>query len=176
MSTQEFRLAILHRLVAERQDIGKTELQKLIYFLQEALDVPTRYSFRMHHYGPFAESIETDLARLELTGFVEVEPDRQGYGFHITPLDSPIDGWRRMVQPYTDSIDRTLQFFEDWPTYELELAATIHFVRNLLPNARTEEVLEKVRALKPKFSMDQVARSHQELVNRRILPPDDPRI
>jgi uncharacterized protein YwgA len=59
MDTQDLRLAILHEVISELDDVGKTQLQKLGYFLQEAFSVPTKYSFRMHHYGPYAEALET---------------------------------------------------------------------------------------------------------------------
>ena len=173
MNIRDFRLAILHRLVTARRDVGKTELQKLMYFLQEAFDVPTLYSYRMHHYGPFAESIETDLARLQATGFVKVARDDQGYGYHITPSDKPTAGWIKMVEPYAEKIDDVLKVFGERPTHELELAATIHFVKNLSPNSTTKEVLEKVKALKPKFDMSYVTCSHRELIKAGIVPKDD---
>ena len=152
MNTQEFRVAILHKLISELEDVNKTQLQKLGYFLQEALGVPTKYLFRMHHYGPFAEAMETDTARLRITGYIDIQPDPRGYGFHMTPIDSPLADWTQMVEPYDESVNRVMTTLGDWPTHDLELAATIHFVKKLLPDESKDEVLNKVEALKPKFS------------------------
>lgn len=68
MNTQDFRLAILHCIISELTNTGRTPLQTIGYFLQEAQGVPTKYTFRMHHYGPYTEALNTDIARLELTG------------------------------------------------------------------------------------------------------------
>ena len=169
MDTQEFRLAVLHKIVSESGDIGKTGLQKLGYLLQEALGVPTEYSFRMHHYGPYAESLETDAARLKLTGYVDIQPDQAGYGFHITPLDKPLEEWSQLIGPYSESIDRVMTGFGDWKTHELELAATIHFVKNLLPDSQKDQVILNVRALKPKFDDGYISSYYGKLEDLGLL-------
>ena len=172
MNTQEFRLAILHRMISELKGAGKTRLQKLGYFLQEAMGIPTTYSFRMHHYGPYAEALETDIARLSLTGYIEIEPDSQGYGFHIKAIDDPLEEWSRLVEPYIEAIGRAIGVFGNRQTHELELAATIHFVNSLLTDASTDEVLVRVKSLKPRFTESYIHDVHSELKNVGFL--DDP--
>jgi uncharacterized protein YwgA len=169
MDTQDLRLAILHEVISELDDVGKTQLQKLGYFLQEAFSVPTKYSFRMHHYGPYAEALETDIARLRLTGYVDIQPDPQGYGFHITSIDNPPEEWSRSIQPYVQSINDVIKTFGSRKTPELELAATIHFTKNLLSDASTDEVLSKVKALKPKFDGGYISKLHAELEEFGLL-------
>ena len=169
MNTQELRLAILHKMISEMEDAGKTQLQKLGYFLQEALDVPTKYPFKMHHYGPYAEALETDTARLRLAGYVDIQPDLQGDGFHITPIDSPPEAWSQLICPYNQSISRAIETFRDWQTHELELAATIHFVRKLLSDAPKNEVVNKVNALKPKFDKEYITGFYAELEQLNLL-------
>ena len=175
MNTQEFRLAILHKLISELEDTGKTRLQKLAYFLQEAVNIPTTYAFRMHHYGPYAEALETDIARLSLTGFIKVEPDSQGYGFHIKPIDSPFEEWSRLVEPYNEGIGRAIEVFGNRQTHELELAATIHFVDSLLADASTDEVLDKVKSLKPRFDESYIQNVHSELKSVGFLDDSKPK-
>ena len=169
MNTQELRLAILHRIVSESDDVGKTQLQKLGYFLQEALGVPTKYSFRMHHYGPYSDALETDTARLRLTGYISIKPDPEGFGYHITSSDNPLKEWSHLAEPYRKAIDDVLQTFGKRATHELELAATIHFVKRLLPDVSTQEVLDKVKALKPKFNESYVSNLHAELERLGLL-------
>ena len=101
MDTQEFRLAILHTVIAEsKPGTGKTHLQKLCYFLQTIFDVPTKYSFRMHHYGPYAEALETDMAKLRITGYIDIKPDSQGV------VENHVD---RRLSGGVGPIHRTLQ-------------------------------------------------------------------
>ena len=169
MNTRELRLAVAHRVIAELNDVGKTRLQKLSYFLQESFQVPTKYSFRMHHYGPYSEALETDMARLQLTGYVAIRPDLQGYGFHISPTDTPEKEWVEISSQFGQSIDDALEIFREWSPSKLELAATIHFVANLLPHEPESAILSKVRALKPKFAPQYVSQVRDELDRLGLL-------
>ena len=170
MNTQELQLAILHKVISELDDVGKTKLQKLGYFLQEAYGVSTKFPFRMHHYGPYSEALETDVARLRLTGYVKVESDQQGYGFHITSFDdNPPEEWGQVIEPFGNSIKGMLEEFGNRPVPELELAATIHFVKNLSPGIQKQRVIDKVRALKPKFGKDYVVKIYDELRDKGLL-------
>ncbi len=169
MNTQELQLAILHKVISELGDVGKTKLQKLGYFLQEAYGVSSKFPFRMHHYGPYSEALETDIARLRLAGYVKVESDQLGYGFHITKIDNPPEEWEQLIEPHRNSVERAITEFGSRPTHELELAATIHFVKNLFPDISSLEVVAKVKALKPKFDEDYVLRVYDELKQKELL-------
>ena len=163
MDTQEFRLAILHTVVAEsKPGTGKTHLQKLCYFLQNIFDVPTKYSFRMHHYGPYAEALETDMARLRITGYIDIKPDSQGV-VEITSIDDSLEEWGPFIEHYKPQVAKAIEAFGNRPTSELELAATIHFVTSLLPDESSDVVLSKVKALKPKCKEDDLHSLHAEL-------------
>ena len=169
MSTPELRLAVIHEITSRLGDVGKIQLQKLVYFLQEAMAVPTKYPYRMHHYGPYAEALETDMARLRFAGYINIKPDEQGYGFHISPADDPREEWKHLLQPYGEAIDSVVRAFRYRPSFELELAATIHYMKGLRPNWSTERLLEMVRALKPKFDAKKVADAHSELTHLGLL-------
>ncbi len=169
MDTQELQLAILYDLTRRLGDVGKIRLQKLAYFLQEAFGVPTKFPFRMHHYGPYSEAIETNTARLKLAGYVDVATDVQGYGFHITATDDAQGEWLDLVQPFNDSIDGVVNHFGQRAIPELELAATIHYVKKLRPDAPTSQLLRMVGQLKPKFDQQYVSHVSSELERLGIL-------
>jgi uncharacterized protein YwgA len=172
MDTQDLRLATVYRIACELPGVGKTKLQKLTYFLQETVGVPLAYPFKMHHYGPYVEPLETDLARLRLAGYVRVDADPNGYGFHITATaEDPDEDWRESVLPYGDAISRVIKQLGGWPTYQLELAATIHFVKRLSPYASPEEVIDKTKALKPKFDEGFVLDVYDGLVQLGMVKP-----
>ena len=169
MDIQEFRLAVLSRIISGLQDAGKIQLQKLIYFLQEAFGLPTEYVFRMHHYGPYSEDLDTDMTRLKVTGYVSIDPDLDGYGFHVKPVDVPDQNWESLVAPYGKQINQVLKLFGDRPASELELAATIHFVDHLLKEASHEQVIETVISLKPKFNRAYITSCQTELREQGLL-------
>ena len=168
MDIQEFRLAVLHRLISDMKDVSKIRLQKLSYLLQEFQGLPTGYPFKMHHYGPYSESLETDTARLRITGYVDIQPDQKGCEFHITPKDSPLESWEQLVEPYDEVVNWALETFGKWPTHRLELGATIHFVQNILHYETKENILNTVQGLKPKFSRDYINTVTTEL--EQLLP------
>lgn len=169
MSTQELQLAILHRVTSQLGDVGKIRLQKLAYFLQEAMEVPTKFSFRMHHYGPYAEDLERDTAWLKFAGYINIASDPEGYGFHITPTDGPREEWKTMLHHHEESIELAVDIFGDRSISELELAATIHYMRRLRPKLDTDELLNVVRDLKPRFSVGYVSAIHAELKQLNLL-------
>lgn len=172
MDIQDLRMDAVHRLISLTPRMGKTKLQKLTYFLQESASVPLGYRFKMHHYGPFAEALETDLARLRLAGQVHVSPDPSGYGFQIAADASiPDEEWRGSVEPFSTEVTQVLEVFGQWPIAKLELAATIHFVERLLRNATPTEVIEKTMALKPKFGEGYVFSVYDELVQLGMVRP-----
>ena len=163
MSTQELRLAIQFEIISRLRDVGKIQLQKLAYFLQEEMDVPTEYPYKMHHYGPYSEALETDTTRLEFAGYVEVQPDPNGYGFHITQTDSPREEWSTLLQPHGEKVTRVVDIFGSRRIPELELMATIHFMNRLRPNLHTDELLGMVRALKPKFGENYIQSVYDDM-------------
>ena len=85
------------------------------------------------------------MARLELTGYIDVKQDHLGFGYHITPADEPLEDWVRLIAPHEQQIGTVLRTFGRRPTHELELAATIHFVKGLFPSVSTGEILRRVR-------------------------------
>ena len=169
MEVEELRLAIIHHIVTQLDDVGKTRVQKLCYFLQEALNVPTQYAFKMHHYGPYAEAVETDIARLKLAGYVNIEADLQGYGFHIPSIDEPLEEWNHYIESFGDAIRKILSVWGSRQTNELELAASIHFVQKLLPGIEPDEMLKRVKALKPKFGETFIQHQYAELKKSELL-------
>ena len=37
--------------------VGHTLIQKVVYLLQNALDVDVGYNFKLYHYGPYSEEL-----------------------------------------------------------------------------------------------------------------------
>ena len=173
MSTPQFRFAIMaaviHQMSQARRDIGKIQLQKLLYFLQNGLGVPLDYRFVMHHYGPYSVQIEDNLSIVRAVGAAQVSVDPEGYGYHITPGETDITAWTELVRPHAESISRVVETLGGHDAARLELLATIHFVRSLRRTTTVEDVLAEVRSLKPKFSVDYIRSAYRELVNSDLM-------
>ena len=166
---QQVKLAILYEVVEALKDVGKTQIQKTVYFLQAAFGVPLNYSFRMHHYGPYSGEVETDISRLKMTGYLFVKPDLQGYGFHVGVLDSPEPEWQALTSPYKQQVDSVLSLTQGKQISDLELMATLHFVDHLTGEPSQYELIETVHGLKPKFSREYIMDFQSQLTAAGLL-------
>jgi hypothetical protein len=166
---EDLSFAVLHWLVSHLQDVGKIQLQKLAYFLQESYGIPLGYTFRMHHYGPYSRELDNDLLKLRLMGFVDVQPDTSGYGFHVTPLSEPEAGWANALAPYESQLGDAIAKLGNLPAYLLEIQATIHYVSQLVEGASAEEVVTIVHGLKPKFLPESIAKAREQLQQLGLL-------
>ena len=169
---QTIRLALVYEAVYRLKDTGKIKLQKLMYFLQESFNAPTNYSFRMHHYGPYSEELETDLARLRSNGYLSIKPDLGGYGFHVSVEDQPDETWSEISQPYKAGLEKVVDLFGNKPTSDLELMATLHFAHKISNNPSKEQLVKIVQSLKPKFSETIIEKYRTELEDTKLLAPN----
>jgi hypothetical protein len=163
------RLAVMSTLIRRVEGSGKTKIQKLLYFLQDAFGVALGYKFRMHHYGPFTNEIERDLSTLRALDCIDITPDTDGYGFHVS---SRQEGDALFSEPNKEDqakLTEVIEVLGGSDAKELELLATVHFVRNLRHRSPKPEILEVVSGLKPKFSLDVIESAYSFLVQRGLL-------
>lgn len=53
----------------EHKVIGRTRLQKTVKLLQR-LGVPTRFGYKLHHYGPYSEDLQSEIGLLQNIGLI----------------------------------------------------------------------------------------------------------
>lgn len=163
------RLAAIQCIVEQSKDVGKTKVQKIIYFLQEGLGVPLHYSFRMHHYGPFSDEIDSGILALQSAGYIEVTHDLQGYGYHITPASEDQLPWDNELAEYRAEMAQAISALSVLDVSNLELYATVHFVQNLLEEPLKEAVVNNVYRLKPKFKRQTIRLAYDQLVKSKLI-------
>ena len=166
------RLAAIQCIVEQSRDIGKTKIQKIVYFLQEGSGVPLGYSFRMHHYGPFSDEIDSEISALQSAGYIEVNHDSQGYGYHITPATADQLPWDSELAKYREEMTQAISALGSLDASDLELYATIHFVQHLLKAPTREKVVENVSRLKPRFSPLMIGAAYNRLVKSGLMTAD----
>jgi uncharacterized protein YwgA len=67
--------------------IGKTAMQKYVYFLQE-FGVDLNYRYEMYYYGPYCFELSNDLDVLNMLGVIAIEDSPTTYGYSIKLLDN----------------------------------------------------------------------------------------
>jgi len=169
----KFRIGIIIYLLRQLKSkhIGKTSIQKLIYFLQE-LGVNLKYKYKMYHYGPYCFELSNDLDLLSMLNVISIKDNSTIYGYSIK-LGDDTDKFltRFKIQDVWESCqdycDKLLQVFGSCTTRNLELYATMHFVGSILKergkNADANAVIHEVKFLKPKYSQDELENAYQYL-------------
>ena len=163
------RLAVIREVVDRLGDAGKTQVQKIVYFLQEGVEVPLGYSFRMYYYGPYSDGLDSDLSLASAMGYVQVEPDFQGFGYHVTPTEVDAPDWSTSLAERIGDIRSTIDHLGELEVWMLELCATIHFVDQLKAGQSVEEIVATVSRLKPKFSRQVIEQGLITLQDTKLI-------
>src|ERR1700688_2767231 len=81
---RDLRTAAIVELVQNTHArLGKTQVQKLVYFAQQS-GVPLGYKYEIYHYGPYSFELSHDLGSLDSLGVLNVDSDPAGFGFDIS--------------------------------------------------------------------------------------------
>ena len=167
------RLAIIGRIVAACNDVGKTRIQKIAYFLQESIGVPLKYPFRMHYFGPYSDELDGVLSLAKAIGAVDISPDPEGFGYHVTPGTEFEDNWSQaydvLKDPKVETIEKAIRDLASLETSELELYATIHYISKADEGLARDEVIRTVGNLKPKFNEDTIDGAFQNLQEASLI-------
>lgn len=172
VATPETRAAILVRMLrnAPGQTLGRTQVMKLFYFLQELKGVPLGYDFRLFNYGPFDSEVLSDLS--SACGLGTVVEDTvlypSGYGYAIKPgpqADRFDSEFETKDQELRSLVDHVVREFGAFSASELELRSTILFVdrefAGVGQTASAEEIIGRVQHIKPHFD--------RPIIHKRVL-------
>ncbi len=113
----------------QNSSLRRTTLQKVLYFLQ-VCDVPVRYRFDVHHYGPFCAEVLHDtewLCELELIEDRSKNPEKYS-DYHIS--DSGKMKWGEFNQTlgkYEQAITKVVEALVPMNVDVLELMSTLHY-------------------------------------------------
>lgn len=172
------RLLVLADLVqrAPDQKLGRTQLMKLMYFLQELKGLPLDYNFTLFTYGPFDSEVLSDLSTACGLGIVSEEEllYSSSYGYKITPATKANSCSIELSQVAPDATAKVYEVLEQFGKYgaaELELRSTILFVdRDLTgPHLHAGELATRVRQIKPHFSEEIILKRIDEMNRANLL-------
>ena len=170
---EEQREAFVVSLVEALADvdwIGKTHVQKAIYFAQEAGGADLGFRYLIHHYGPYSRELDSLVQGLESRDVLTVTAEPDGYGYEVaigeTKLEEPLEAYLRK------SVESIAECLGGMQTLELERLSTAFYVRNRLPEADRHVWVREVKNLKPKFSEEQISQAldDSEAIAEAIKP------
>ena len=164
-------VVLIHRYLGGLMDpfVTLIELQKLMYFMQEAGE-PLRLNYLKHHYGPYADNLRHVLNKIEghfVSGYRDGgdAPDKQLELIPGTLKDAEAflagDGETRHR---FDRVERLVEGFET--PFGLELLATVHWVARRENATSPESAVASVHAWserKQRFSPRQIGIAYEAL-------------
>lgn len=129
-------VALIRNYGAVGYRLTRLEIQKLLYFLQEAGE-PLGLKFVKHRYGPYAEAVNHMMVRIDghfirgygdRTGDAGIYPLPQAVQQAIAHIADDLDAARNLVR-----VSRLIAGFET--PYGMELLASVHWVCSENPDA-----------------------------------------
>ena len=170
---EEQREAFVVSLVRELSAVawvGKTHIQKAIYFAQEAGGADLGFRYVIHHYGPYSRELDSLVQRLESQSVLNVTAASDGYGYQVTIGETPLE--QTLEASLQKGVNSIATHLGGMQTLELERLSTAFYVRNRLPEADRDVWVREVKSLKPKFSEEQISQAldDSEVIAEAIRP------
>jgi len=151
-----------HEAVREDGFVGRTALQKIMYFLK-VLGVPMKYDFDLYHYGPFCAMILRDVDWLVADKVIKDESGDPHRYSNYTPDEGYEELYQKHkgeIESHMESIRIVAEAFAPMRPEQLELLATLDYLYRKLKASGDEEpykvkVLDQLEKAKPgKFTVE----------------------
>ncbi len=152
--------------IAGNDRIGRTAVQKIIYFLNEKKSLGIKY--KAYYYGPFSQEISENLDLLTTYGYLieKRNDDDNGVDFRSYAYSLTDEGRRyldREMDPYVESLKLIIDSYWDILNNNLKYlsySAKYHFIEKNLNSkglvCEKDEVLRKYKWEIPVISVDSI--------------------
>ena len=163
--------------------VGRTKVQKLLYLAN--LCGWNAANFSYHNYGPYSETLAEELDNMRKVGWVdevhlETSKDRILYSYALSRkarqralslVGKMQDFGAEKLVKKTGGLVRFLNKFE---SDELEIMATLVFLKRENPSRSTDDVMKLAQELKPQFGWDQISKGRRIFrIMRDYLPAEE---
>jgi uncharacterized protein len=173
--------ALLAYVIREAQDrsagfVGRTAVQKLMYFLQ-ALGVPVGYRFSIYHYGPYSDEIPREIDWLLADGVIVDKAGQQHYSNY-----APGENWsdlvdlhRKDIESWRSQIAAVVNAMIPLSPNRLELLATLHYAYRLeLAQGSSADMKDRVLARftgfkGTKFADEDLSNTYDQMVRAGLV-------
>ena len=161
MNSEDLVLAIIAAL-PDRKITGKKRLQKVAFLLKTA-GVRCDAHFSIQDYGPFSREIAAAAQSLVLKGRIEEREEPIGVSNTFVTVYRLRGIADNTIRPLQEKYKRLLRRLEDFPTVDLEVAATLQFFKSA--GLATEAARRKTIELKPVKTTAQVMRNVPKILD-----------
>lgn len=173
------RVGMISKLVAEKPNLGKTAIMKMLFLLQQVYKVPLGYDYEIYTYGPYSSEVMNDIDFASQTGAVSINAVMYptgyiGYNLKSTDkTDEAISAAGEIVTDNSDALKEVISLFGDKQAKELELSTTIIYLyANYMANnwdASADEITANVHEIKPHFDLGTIHQEYDRLKEKGLL-------
>lgn len=148
---------------SRENDVGRTKLQKMIYFADRYLGWDVG-DYRLHYYGPFSQNVASTIQTVRGELINETEPVFGPYEYTLTEEGSVF------LEDFVDTVcdeemtAQTRDLFSElsqWSKDELELASTLDYVNKNTPGITRENLIAKVGTIKENFTSEAIEHAYE---------------
>lgn len=142
---QELKLRDPHK------QVGKTVIQKMIYFLTTRIE-SIYFDYEMYHYGPFSRKVSKGLNKASDLNLVEIKW-KHSQGYFIKPDRK--DKIKEVPPRIKKELNEIIEKYHTFPAVDLSIIATgIHVKQH--SEKRGEDLIDIVSSLKTKYSKNRI--------------------
>lgn len=144
---------------------GATHLQKCLFYLETAMNVPLGYDFILYKHGPYSFDLRDDLTEMQVIGVLELKANPMPYGpsYVSTVLSQRLRSKVDSVKAYTEQLKFVADNLGPLRVTELERLSTAQFVYLENPKGSRDELAKRIHELKPHIPIDMAARAVDQL-------------
>lgn len=173
------RVVIITELTYRAVNLGKTAIMKSLYLLQTVYGVPLEYDFGIYTYGPYSQTVMSDIELAEYLGNIHVAPiyyanGINGYRINTTEAGREfVSEHHQVVELYNNAINNVITSFSQKSAKDLELYSTVVFVSASFENngwyETPDEICDTVQRIKPHFSIEKIHTVYDDLVSQGFI-------
>ncbi|MCL2135078.1 MAG: hypothetical protein FWH37_05945 [Candidatus Bathyarchaeota archaeon] len=139
----------------------KKKVQKIIYLIQESGE-DLGFDYSIHFYGPYSEKLDSEIRYLYNRGDLNMDFTPRG---HKLSVDNSL-----ATPPVSSTTQEIIAYFRLKSPSDLELLATVLYIKRAIPNANDKNILNNVLRIKgEKYSEIEINNSIKELKNRHYF-------
>lgn len=161
MMKESQRLGLLTSVVQMLDEAGswtgRTHIQKLVYLAQQLLGLQSGYEFVLYQRGPYSFDLDADIRSVRSIGAVDIKPSPPyGPSYFRTRVGEAVTELSPVESGLNDTLIALAKELGPKTASELELLATAHYVLHEGLRESDKDIVDRIIALKPQFSSDQV--------------------
>ena len=143
---------------------GETHIQKSVYFLMKATEVPVGFEFILYKHGPYSFDLHTELIWMKATDLIKAEPKgHYGPSFRLGRLGrAMLKRFPKTIKEFSDRIDFIADELGDKRVVELERLATALLISRDF-GTNTEDPARSVNKLKPHITVEEAREAIQQV-------------